>query len=128
GNNMFFTTRDMAVLGHLYLNGGEINGVQIVPRDWVEESLKNRMPQQQKGWSWGDLHNGGYGYLWWLGEIKGYKVFLAIGYGGQFIICFSELDMIIATNSNAYVGWTKADENERTALDLVANYIIPAVQ
>jgi CubicO group peptidase (beta-lactamase class C family) len=45
GNNMFFTTRDMAVLGYLYLNGGEINGVQIIPRDWVEESLTNRMPQ-----------------------------------------------------------------------------------
>ncbi len=128
GNNMFFTTRNIAVLGYLYLNGGEINGVQIVPQDWVEESLKNRMPQQQKGWSWGDLHNGGYGYLWWLGEIRGYKVFLAIGHGGQFVICFPELDMIIATNSNAYVGWTKADENERTVLDLVANYIVPAVQ
>ncbi|MBU0529442.1 beta-lactamase family protein, partial [bacterium] len=30
GNNMFFTTRDMAVLGYLYLNDGEINGIQIV--------------------------------------------------------------------------------------------------
>jgi CubicO group peptidase (beta-lactamase class C family) len=128
GNNMFFTTRDMAVLGYLYLNGGEINGIQIVQQDWVEESLKNHMPQQQQGWSWGDLHNGGYGYLWWLGEIKGYKVFLAIGHGGQFVICFPKLDMIVATNSNAYVGWTKADENERTVLDLVANYIIPAIQ
>ena len=128
GNNMFFTTRDMAVLGYLYLNGGEINGVQIVPRDWVEESLINRMPQQQQGWSWSDLHDGGYGYLWWLGEIKGYRVFLAIGHGGQFVICFPGLDMIIATNSNAYVGWTKADENERSVLDLVANYIVPAVQ
>jgi len=28
GNNMFFTTRDMAVLGYLYLNNGEINDVQ----------------------------------------------------------------------------------------------------
>ncbi len=29
GNNMFFTTRDIAILGYLYLNDGEINGVQI---------------------------------------------------------------------------------------------------
>lgn len=128
GNNMFFTTQDMAVLGYLYLNDGEINDVQIVPQDWVEESLINRMPLQQKGWSWGDLDDGGYGYLWWLGKIKGYKVFLAIGHGGQFIINFPELDMIIATNSNAYVGWTKADQNERLVLELVANYIVPAVQ
>lgn len=125
GNSMFFTTRDMAVLGYLYLNGGEINGVQIVPRDWVEESLKNRMPQS--GWIWGDLHDGGYGYLWWLGKIKGHKVFLAIGHGGQFVVNFTELNMIVATNSNAYVGWDAADINERSALDLIANYIVPAI-
>jgi len=126
GNSMFFTTRDMAVLGYLYLNGGEINGIQIVSRDWVKESLKNRMPQS--GWSWGDLHDGGYGYLWWLGKIKGYKVFLAIGHGGQFVVNFPELNMIVATNSNAYVGWDTADTNERSALALIANYIVPAVQ
>ena len=126
GNNMFLTTRDMAVLGYLYLNGGEINSVQIVPRDWVEESIKNYMPQQ--GWSWGDLQDGGYGYLWWLGNIKGYKVFIAIGHGGQFVVNFPELNMIVATNSNAYVSWTEADENELLVLELIANYIIPAVQ
>jgi len=127
GNNMFFTTRDMAVLGYLYLNNGEINGVQIVPHDWVQESLKNRMPVHQRGQSWGQMENGGYGYLWWLGTIKGHEAFMAIGHGGQFVICFPELDMIIATNSDAYVSWEKADENERTVLDLVANYIIPAL-
>ncbi len=128
GNNMFFTTRDMAVLGYLYLNGGEINDEQIVPRDWVEESLKNRMPQQQQGWSWGNLYDGGYGYLWWLGKIKEFKVFLAIGHGGQFVVNFPELNMIVATNSNAYVNWDTADNNERLVLDLIANYIVPAVQ
>lgn len=33
---MFFTTRDIAVLGYLYLNDGEINGVQIVPISIIE--------------------------------------------------------------------------------------------
>ena len=127
-NSMYFTTRDMAVLGYLYLNDGEINGVQVVPRDWVEESLKNRMPEHQEGWTWGPMKNGGYGYLWWLGEIKGYEVFVAIGHGGQFVVNFPELNMIVATNSNAYVGWETADANERSALDLIANYIVPAVQ
>ncbi len=128
GNNMFFTTRDMAVIGFLYLNGGEINGIQIVPSDWVEYSLTNTMSDWQSGWSWGDIQDGGYGYLWWLGKIGGYKVFSAIGHGGQFVMCFPELDMVVATNSNAYVGWSEADENERIVLDLVANYIIPAVE
>ena len=128
GNNMFFTTRDMAKLGHLYLNGGEINGVQIVPKSWVDKSLKNTMPDFQKDWSWGDITNGGYGYLWWLGKIGGYKVFMAIGHGGQFVVNFPELDMIVATNSNAYVGWETANNNELEVIDLIANYIVPAVE
>ena len=127
GNNMFFTTRDMAVLGYLYLNGGEINGVQIVPRDWVEESLKNRMPEHQQGWTWGPMENGGYGYLWWLGTIMGYEAFMAIGHGGQFVVNFPALNMIVATNSNAYIGWDEANINELSALDLIGNYIIPAI-
>ncbi len=128
GNSMFFTTRDMAMLGYLYLNDGKINGVQIVPGDWVEESLKNRMPQQQQGWTWGPMENGGYGYLWWLGTIKGYEAFMAIGHGGQFVVNFPELNMIVATNSNAYIGWNEASINELSALDLIGNYIVTAVK
>lgn len=127
GNNMFFTTRDMAVLGYLYLNGGEINGVQIVPSEWVQKSIKNTMPELQSGWDWGPLTDGGYGYLWWLGKIRGYKVFMAIGHGGQFVVCFPQLDLIIATNSNAYVGWDEANNNEEIALDLIGNWILPAI-
>jgi len=128
GNNMFFTTRDMAMLGLLYLNNGELNDVQIVPHDWVEQSLQNTMPDFQKGWTWGKLENGGYGYLWWLGEISGYKIFTALGHGGQFVMCFPDLDMIVVTNSNAYVDWDTADKNERIVLDLIANYILPAIR
>lgn len=120
GNSMYFTTRDMAVLGYLYLNDGEINGVRIVPDEWVEKSIKNTMPVWQSGWTWGPVTDGGYGYLWWLGKIQGYNVFMAIGYGGQFVACFPELDLIIATNSDAYVGnWEDADKNELKALDVI---------
>lgn len=127
GNSMFFTTRDMATLGYLYLNDGEINGVQIVPKHWVDESIQNTVPEWQSGWSWGPLTNGGYGYLWWLGEISQYEVFMAIGHGGQFVACFPGLDLIVAINSNAYLGWEEANTNELIALDLIANWILPSV-
>jgi len=127
GNSMFFTTRDMAMLGYLYLNDGEINGIQIVPSEWVQKSLKNTMPELQSGWDWGPITDGGYGYLWWLGKIRGYKVFMAIGHGGQFVVCFPQLNLIIATNSNAYVGWDEANNNEEIALDLIGNWILPSI-
>jgi len=126
GNSMYFTTRNMAVLGYIYLNNGQLDDRQIVPAEWVKASLQNHL--NPSGNAWGDLEKIGYGYLWWLGEIKGHKVFLALGYGGQFVLNFPELNLVIATNSDAYVGsWDQADINERSVLDVVANHILPAV-
>ncbi|MFC1550290.1 serine hydrolase domain-containing protein [Candidatus Neomarinimicrobiota bacterium] len=125
GNSMFFTPRDMAVLGYLYLNDGMINGNQIVPESWVTESTTDYT--QFKNRSWGSLHNYNYSYLWWLGEIGGYEVFLAIGYGGQFIINFPELDMIVVSTAKEELSWNDADVQERAILKIVADHIIPAV-
>lgn len=125
GNSMHFTPRDMARLGYLYMNNGQLNREQIVPAEWVEESLTNFTNFSNS--SWGDLEKVNYGYLWWLGEIKGYKVFLAIGHGGQFVINFPEINMIVVTTSDWQLDWTTADQHERSVLSIVANYIVPAV-
>lgn len=110
GNNMFFTPRNMACLGYLYLNNGYLGGKQIIPAEWVKRSLKNYTGFFNN--IWGDLNDVNYGYLWWLGSIKNYKVFLAIGHGGQFVINFPELDMIVVTTADAYVDWETADNHE----------------
>ena len=126
GNNMYFTPRNMARLGYLYLNGGSLNGQQIVPANWVQESIRNYTNFNNS--NWGDLHNVNYGYLWWLGEINNYSVFLAIGYGGQFVINFPELNMIVVTTAESHLGWDTADQHERYILSIVADYIVPAVR
>ena len=41
GNTMHFTPRDMARLGYLYMHDGMLDGKQIVPAEWVEESIAN---------------------------------------------------------------------------------------
>lgn len=53
---IYATTRDYARFGLLYLNGGKINGVQILPPDWVKQSV---LP------SAADKFNQ-YGYQLWL--------------------------------------------------------------
>jgi CubicO group peptidase (beta-lactamase class C family) len=124
GNDMFFTTRNMAVLGQLYLNNGNLNGEQIVSPEWINSSL------QYSGGSsivWGRLTEGGYGYMWWLGKVSGKKVFFALGHGGQFVLCVPDYALIVAVNSDPYVDWDTADEHERKVLEIIADYIIPAV-
>ena len=125
GNSMHFTPRDMARLGYLYMNNGELNGLQIVPQEWVEASLTNFTNFNNS--TWGDLEKVNYGYLWWLGEIGSYKVFLAIGHGGQFVINFPEINMIVVTTSDWQLDWEIADQHERSVIGIVADYIVPAV-
>jgi CubicO group peptidase (beta-lactamase class C family) len=125
GNSMDFTPRNMARLGYLYMNNGNLNGKQIVPAEWVEESLINYTGFN--GLNWGDLHNFNYGYLWWLGEIKDHQVFLALGHGGQFILNFPDLNLIVVATADWKLDWDIADQHERAILSIVANYIVPAV-
>ncbi len=37
GMRMYFSARDLARFGQLYLRGGQLDGRQIIPADWVEE-------------------------------------------------------------------------------------------
>ena len=124
GNDMFFTTRNMAVIGLLYLNNGNLNGKQILPIEWVNNSLK------YSGGSnivWGRLTEGGYGYMWWLGKVSGKRVFFALGHGGQFVLCVPDYNLIAVVTSDPYVDWTTADYHERIVLQIIADYIIPSV-
>jgi len=124
GNDMFFTTRNMAVIGLLYLNNGNLNGKQILPAEWVGNSL------QYSGGSnivWGRLSEGGYGYMWWLGKVSGKNVFFALGHGGQYVLCVPDYDLIAAVTSDPYVDWTTADYHERIVLQIIADFIIPSV-
>ena len=41
GHEMYFTPRDMARFGLLYLNNGTIDEQEIVPKEWVLDSIKN---------------------------------------------------------------------------------------
>jgi CubicO group peptidase (beta-lactamase class C family) len=50
------TCEDMARFGYLFLRGGEWDGTEVVPEEWVEAATG--APSQ-------DL-NDAYGYLWWL--------------------------------------------------------------
>jgi len=124
GNNIYMTTRNMAVLGLLYLYKGNLNGQQIVSEEWVNSSL---VYSGGVGGTWGSLSEIGYGYMWWLGKVSGKNIFTAIGHGGQFVFCVPDLNLIAAVNCDPLVNWDAADEQEREALQIIADYVIPAV-
>jgi CubicO group peptidase (beta-lactamase class C family) len=125
GNSMGFTPRDLAKFGSLYLAGGYINGRQIIPKQWIDESLSNFTNFQNQ--IWGDLNNYNYGYLWWMGELDGYRVYFALGHGGQFVLNVPDLDMIVVSTANPEFDWNVADEHERAILHIIGFYVLGAV-
>ena len=101
-----------------------MHGIQIVPKEWVDESLKKTWPNDAL--QWGALTNYNYGYLWWIGKMNGYNLFMAFGLGGQYIIVFPELNLIVVTTANKDISWD--NQQEIPILDIVSKYVLTAVK
>jgi CubicO group peptidase (beta-lactamase class C family) len=95
------SARDLARFGLLYLRQGQWQGTQIVPQQWIEESLK---PYSDAS-SWG---RGGYGMLWWVTmngrlfpnvEISG-NAFAATGRAGDYLVIIPDLDLVVVHRTN----------------------------
>ncbi|MCF8363826.1 MAG: beta-lactamase family protein [Prolixibacteraceae bacterium] len=120
GSELYLTTRAMTKFGVLYLNGGEYDGNQIIPRDWVSESTTT----QVEGSSFGSEIQ--YGYLWWLDienplftYIEDDSRYLAMGARGQRIFIHPELDAVVVIT---------AEQKDESQCDiLIRDYIIPAL-
>ena len=91
-------TRDFARMGMLYRDGGKLNGEQIVPSQWVEDSITPDAPHLVPGKRDSSNTNFGYGYQWWLPENPDQE-FLAIGIYGQYIYINRKHNVVIAKNS-----------------------------
>lgn len=89
------TTRDFAKFGQLFLQGGEWNGRQVIPEDWVAASTTHSAPTIGN-------RGVGYGYQWWVpmpqeGPNKG--DFYAVGIYGQYIYVNPARGLVIAKNA-----------------------------
>lgn len=92
GNEMALTLDAMVDFGEIYLNGGRINGAQVLSEAWVNRSLQPVTRSVFSGLQ--------YGYGWFLGRAGGTDYALARGYGGQIICIVPELAISIAITSD----------------------------
>ncbi|WP_317367217.1 serine hydrolase [uncultured Tyzzerella sp.] len=99
--------RDYARFGRLYLNDGVYNKEQIIPKEWIEQSLDNSSPYSRPDKT-NSIENAiGYGYQWWIPE-SNEKEFLAIGVYGQFLYV-NPLKNIIIVKTSADSNFNKSD-------------------
>lgn len=126
GNSMHVTPREMAVFGLLYLQNGMLRGKQIIPREWVERSLTPSTNYVHPN-EWGSWKNYNYASLWWLGQFSEHDSFMGYGYGGQFVIVFPALDLIVVSTAKNEVPPETTTIQEWALFDLVNHYILSSI-
>jgi CubicO group peptidase (beta-lactamase class C family) len=92
GNNMAMSPVDMLKIGRMMMNMGEWQGEQIVPQEWILDSVKTYTRSNYNPYDMG--------YLWWSRPVNGYEAIFAWGHGGQYIMMIPELDVVMAITSN----------------------------
>jgi CubicO group peptidase (beta-lactamase class C family) len=107
----------MLALGELYLNRGRAGETQVVPADWVDRSCvpvtRSRFDRTRE-----------YGMGWWIQDFGEHRACFAWGYGGQYIMVFRELDLVVVVTSDPSV----SDERRgyrRGLFDLLEDHLLP---
>ena len=137
GWGLYLKTEDLARMGLCLLNGGEFNGKQVIPADWVKEMSANQVPCVNAGMNERMLREiqahpehpayksflpenndwvQGYGYQMWRCR---HGAFRADGANGQYIIIIPEKNAVVVTTANI--------PNMGQELNLIWDYILPAL-
>jgi len=118
GGGIHWLPRDFMKLGQLLLDQGQFNGRRILSREWARKTVTS-------------FHELGseadYGYAWWVRSYphngRQVKAFFAGGNGGQIVMGFPELDLLVAFYGGNYNSQTLF----RAQREFVPDYILPAV-
>ena len=120
---MRMSARDFARFALLYLHGGNWNGAQVVPAQWVADSTH----------PWSNTESGGYGYLWWTGDsaTPGHHPeypfpkgsFWLEGHLGQYAVVVPSLDLIVVVRVDSDRTKMKVDKAEMSKL---VRYVVEA--
>ena len=106
-SGFFARPRDLARLGLLYLNGGEVDGDRLLSETWVAESTEQLIPEilevyDGRGW---DYRAG-----WWIiPRPEGPSDFCAIGRFGQFLYVSPHHRIVFVRNGPGRGEWGDRD-------------------
>lgn len=97
GGGLGLRTRDLWKLGQLYLDDGRAGGRQIIPTDWVRQSLTAQATTGEAA---------DYGYLWWLMKIPYQDAVITTptmaGNGGNAVFLFPEKRAVVVITTANY--------------------------
>ena len=101
GSGLFLRARDMAKFGQLFIDDGVWQGQQLISPEWIADSVTRRVDIS----SWA-TYSEAYGFQWWLDDLghngQPVETWVTAGYGGQYIFCVPELDLVVAFTGHNY--------------------------
>ncbi|KYH05443.1 serine hydrolase [Chryseobacterium cucumeris] len=111
---------DFAKFGQLYQNNGVWSGKTLLSKEWIQKSFTNYFTDNP------DFE--GYGYLFWkkvytVGN-KSYEAFQSSGNGGNKIIIFTQIPVVIVITAQAYNKPYAHQQSEK----IVQDYLLPALK
>jgi len=119
---LLMTARDFAKFGELYRLGGRWAGRQLVPADYVADSVRADAPHVQPGGPIVSNHvfGPGYGYQWWL-PAGNLGEFSAIGVYNQFVYVDPAREtVIVKLSANPAYGTSTREADNRDLENLAA--------
>lgn len=115
GNNIALSPSSLLKIGTMVMNMGVYQQKQIVPRDWIVESMQI--------YTRSDFNPYDYGYLWWQRKLNGYTVLFAWGNGGQYILMLPALRTVVAITSSSESN-EKSRASRRRLFSFIENRLI----
>ncbi|HAB58352.1 MAG: serine hydrolase [Acidimicrobiaceae bacterium] len=82
---LHMTARDWARFGLLHLRGGQWDGTQVVPREWIDD--------ERRAWAVDD-EGSHYGTHWWVAD-DGRGTFFCSGFELQRVLCVPSGDLVV---------------------------------
>ncbi|MCL5275911.1 MAG: beta-lactamase family protein [Chloroflexi bacterium] len=126
GSDLFLRPRDLLRFGQLVLDRGMVNSKNIVPEQWLQESIQPHIQLRTPGF-WHPAYKN-YGYLWWLRKFQSYETAVASGYAGQLICIVPRLDLVIVTTATDTTPFASVMKQSHLIEAIVEDLIIPSVQ
>ncbi|RPJ59758.1 MAG: hypothetical protein EHM23_12950 [Acidobacteria bacterium] len=119
GSEVWFTPRDLAKFGLLFLREGRWEDRQVVSGQWLDKASRLRVRTTSD--------TGNYGYWFWTKNLRGYPTTLCAGYGGQYIFLIPDLDLAMVTTARSdYANAPYATYAD--PYNILTTYILPAVK